>query len=245
MPNTSSFEGDRRCCDVCHPDRFPVDDIRLDKAPGLTRGRKRVFPPTLADSIRTGLQSLREDVLFPVYHPTGSNIISPAVLLGDDVIDRVISCGKRLSTADDLSRNIRWFLAFDHDGELSQYGQLLIAKLTDIYDEFDHTQTVEESSSDVESSVASTSGAQAIDPEQVPNTPMSQPAILPEVLPRGRGARSRGRGRPRGTSSRGANTLSMSLQPAALVLPEVPPRGHGARGRTRRGRRGRRNSARG
>ena len=122
-----------------------------------------------------------------------------------------------------LERNLRWFLALDSSGGLSQYGQALLDKLAEIYNNFDHTRTTEGSEESLskatsESPVASTSGAQVMDPE--PETNVTDPAVdtTSEIPQPGRGGRGRGRGRD--------------------------GRGRGGRGRGRpRGRRGRRHAA--
>jgi len=233
-----SNSSDHRCCHVCHPDRFTIEDISVNKQPGLTRGRKRVFPPGLADSIRLKLQNWRDDILFPMHNPSGSYIMTAEVLFGDEVIDRIISCGKRLENAHDLERNIRWYLAFDEDGQLSRYGQALLAKLAEIYSEYDQDQQRDNSSSESElEPTTSTTSAHPIAPELAPDTADASPAAAPTMdtvdserfyaHSRGRlTAGRRGRAAPR---TRGASGSHGGTPTRARSRPRRP------RGRPRRG----------
>jgi hypothetical protein len=85
------------CCDVCSPDRFIVETIVLEKRPGLTCSRKRKLPTCLAEYLRTELENWRETVLLPaIYLNISVVIVSPEVLLPDEIIDVLISCGKEI-----------------------------------------------------------------------------------------------------------------------------------------------------
>ena len=144
------------CCDVCEPELFEIKDIIVRKAAGLIWGYKKILGDNLPKAIQHDLQDWHKTTLLFMYYPKEVTIASGATLLSDNVIDCIVSCGIRLFSDTDLWQNLRWFLAFDKDNRLLQYGTTLLAKLSSIYNEFD-AQTVAHTTD--KNSVASTSTA--------------------------------------------------------------------------------------
>ncbi|KAJ7782132.1 hypothetical protein B0H14DRAFT_2630887 [Mycena olivaceomarginata] len=104
-----------RYCDNCEPQLFEVEEIKLDKIPGLKRGRKKDMDEGLADLIRTGLMDWREDYLLDAIY-LGTTIISAGTVLGDDVIEQLVK--ERVETAQELSRHTRWVFLSAHEEAL-------------------------------------------------------------------------------------------------------------------------------
>jgi hypothetical protein len=107
-------------------------------------------------------------------------LLPGSALLGDEVIDRIISSGVFIRTAEDLRKQVRWYLAFDSTGAITQHGQNLLAKLAPIYTAYE-----EESQQAKQPNPISN-----IDPDQFYSRQPSQT--------RGASSSSRGRGRGRG-----------------------------------------------
>jgi len=79
----------------------------LEKRPGLTCSRKRKLPTRLAQSLWTELENWQETVLLPaIYLNISVAIVSPEVLLPDEIINVLISCGIEIQSAQDLRANM-------------------------------------------------------------------------------------------------------------------------------------------
>ncbi|KAF4590777.1 hypothetical protein EYR40_009374 [Pleurotus pulmonarius] len=133
-----------RCCDRCHPERFPVETIRLSKAPGqLKRGRKQTFSERSATTIRTALVTWRDTVLIQHVYPNLVTIAGSAIL-GDDVIDKIVASGIKLDSAEVFSRHVRWAYGFDSiTAKPNECGTMLLHKLRAIYAAVEDTETKE------------------------------------------------------------------------------------------------------
>ncbi|KAJ7864340.1 P-loop containing nucleoside triphosphate hydrolase protein [Mycena leptocephala] len=130
-----------RCCDNCEPRLFEVEDIALDKVPGLRRRRKKEMDKELANLIRVELMDWREGYLLDEIYP-GTTIISAGTVLGDDVIEQLVK--QRVEEPRDLRRQTRWALGFqDSTFELSNHGEALFRKLQSIYEAHDTTVEAE------------------------------------------------------------------------------------------------------
>ncbi|KAJ6579358.1 hypothetical protein B0H10DRAFT_2198744 [Mycena sp. CBHHK59/15] len=130
-----------RCCDNCEPHLFEIELIKLDKIPGLKRGRKKEMNGELANSIRAGLMDWRENYLLEAIYP-GTTIISPGTVLGDDVIEQLVR--ERVEAAPDLRRYTRWAFGFQGStSDLSAYGEALFRELQKIYEGHDATVEAE------------------------------------------------------------------------------------------------------
>jgi hypothetical protein len=125
-----------RCCDVCTPDLFPIDKITLDKIPGLKRGKKKKLDEKLAETVREGLVVWRDGELIDTLYP-GTVSIPGAFVLGDDVIEQLVNCGERIENEQELRQHTRWFLGFTKPDGLTIAGEMLIAKLQEIYMDYD------------------------------------------------------------------------------------------------------------
>ena len=200
-----------------------MEVIELKKLPGLKRGKKRKVSEEQESAIREGLIDWREDELLDKIYP-GTSSISAQTVLGDDVIEKLASCGERIETQAEMRRHVRWAIGFDENtGYSTTYGDMLLAKLQAIYTKFDD-KTVADNARLVElrgmpQEVASTSfyatSAQTHAQRMAPATENSNDiqgtdtGALGSSSLRGRGlarglrgqqVRGRGRvGRPRGT----------------------------------------------
>jgi hypothetical protein len=126
-----------RCCHVCEPQLFPMENIVLEKLPGLKRGKKRKVSEEQESAIRNGLIAWQEDELLDKIYP-GTSSISAETVLGDDVVEKLASCGERIETLTEMRRHVRWAIGFNENtGYTTTYGDLLLAKLQSIYAKFD------------------------------------------------------------------------------------------------------------
>lgn len=98
----------------------------------------------MEDAIRQGLLDWREDTLLNLFYP-GIEILGGDSLLPDDVIEKLATCGEKISTVDKLAAQIRWPLGIDlFTQELTDTGRLLLGKLQEIYDEVEAEQQRQE-----------------------------------------------------------------------------------------------------
>jgi hypothetical protein len=141
---------------------------------------------TLQEAIQTKLEDWRDDELIDIIYP-GTTTISGATLLGNDVIQKLATCGVRIETKEHLQQQTRWYLAFDEQaGSLTAIGEQLLKHLHGVYEEYDQKMA-----------------AVAGDVTYAPNLP-SNPSTIPPALFYGeqqqisqQGGRSRVRGQVR------------------------------------------------
>jgi hypothetical protein len=133
-----------KCCDICKLSDFILPKIVVTKRlgqEGLARGRKSKLPDALADDLRSDLREWRSSVLFNKVFGEGSrdtlHILPSSVVLGDDVIDKVVGCGVRLTSEALLQWHVRWHLCFKEGGGIPEFGSLLLQKLGSIYNTYD------------------------------------------------------------------------------------------------------------
>ncbi|KIM89793.1 hypothetical protein PILCRDRAFT_2084 [Piloderma croceum F 1598] len=121
-----------------------MEIIELEKLPGLKRGEKQKVSEEQESAIRTGLVEWREDELLDKIYPETSSI-SAQTVLGDDVIDKLASCGERIETQAEMQRHVQWAIGFDaNTGYSTIYSEMLLAKLRSIYTQFDDKTAVED-----------------------------------------------------------------------------------------------------
>jgi hypothetical protein len=121
-----------------------MEAIELEKLAGLKRGKKRKVSEEQENAIRDGLIEWREDELLDKIYP-GTSSISAQTVLGDDVIDKLASCGERVETQAEMRRHVRWAIGFDENtGYSTIYGDMLLAKLRSIYTKFDNEVVADE-----------------------------------------------------------------------------------------------------
>jgi hypothetical protein len=121
-----------------------MEAIELEKLPGLKRGKKRKVSEEQENAIREGLIEWREDELLDKIYP-GTNSISAQTVLGDEVIDKLASCGERIETQAEMRRHIQWAIGFNENtGYSTTYGEMLLAKLRSIYTKFDDETAAED-----------------------------------------------------------------------------------------------------
>jgi hypothetical protein len=121
-----------------------MEVIELEKLPGLKRGKKRKVSEEQESAIRAGLVEWREDELLDKIYPETSSI-SAQMVLGDEVIDKLASCGERIETHAEMRRHVRWAIGFDENtGYPTTYGDMLLVKLQSIYTKFDNEAAAED-----------------------------------------------------------------------------------------------------
>lgn len=148
FPESTTFNldahPDLRCCNVHEPDAFALPKVVVERPVGLARGRKRKFPEALSEAIEEDLRDWREEELFELYYGEGSRetvtTLPSSMIMGDDVIERIATSGRRILTPTDLAKVVRWAVAFGKDGELTECGEELLKRLARVYDEYDESQ---------------------------------------------------------------------------------------------------------
>ena len=122
-----------RCCDNCTPHLFPVKKVVVQKEAGLKRGKKRKVTREEQSYIRDKLTEWRDDTLIDEYYGSNS-ALSGRTLLGDDVIEKLATCGERIWDYLHLRRHTRWALGHDTTSESpNKWGRSLLATLASIY----------------------------------------------------------------------------------------------------------------
>ncbi|KIM82705.1 hypothetical protein PILCRDRAFT_70219, partial [Piloderma croceum F 1598] len=132
------------CCHVCTPRLFPLEDITIEKLPGLKRGKKKKLSEGQEDAIREGLRDWREDVLLDTVYPDTTSILAETVL-GNDVIEGLATCGECIDSHTEMHRHVRWAIGYDANTGLSTpHGDLLLVKLQAIYAKFNEDAAADE-----------------------------------------------------------------------------------------------------
>jgi len=133
-----------RCCDNCEPQLFEVEQITIDRALTLKRGKKRKLTPGFEDAIQNDLLQWREKELLDTFYG-GTSIIAGSTLLGDDVIEKLATCGERMETPEEFVQHARWALGFNAGtSTATKYGSMLLERLKMIYLKFDEDAEAEE-----------------------------------------------------------------------------------------------------
>ena len=132
-----------RCCDNCEPRLFEVEQVTLEKGLTLKHGKKRRSSPALEDAVGNDLIKWRDNDLLDTFYG-GTSIIAGAMLLGDDVIEKLVTCGERVETMEEFVQQARWPIGFNTDtGDTTDYGRMLLDRLQFIYSTFDETAAIE------------------------------------------------------------------------------------------------------
>lgn len=139
-----SIEG-MRCCDNCTPRLFPVEKVTVKAVvPGLKRGKKKAVSPKQEGYIRNGLKNWRDETLVNAYYGTLTSF-SGATIIGDDVIEKLASCGEQLVNYSQVRRHVRWAVGYDQTANTpTEWGQMLMEILKDIYKALDGLEEEEE-----------------------------------------------------------------------------------------------------
>ena len=75
----------------------------------------------------------------------GTTILAGSTLLGDDIIEKLATCGERIETMNDFAQHARWPIGFNvGTGTSTEYGDMLLQCLKTIYSKFDNDAAVEE-----------------------------------------------------------------------------------------------------
>jgi hypothetical protein len=133
-----------RCCDNCEPRLFEVEKITIEKTSMLKRGKKRKLSPGFDDAIRKDLSQWRDNELLDKFYG-GTTILAGSTLLGDDVIEKLATCGERIETVEDFAQHARWPIGFNVGmGASTEYGNMLLQRLKTIYSKFDEDAAADE-----------------------------------------------------------------------------------------------------
>jgi hypothetical protein len=98
----------------------------------------------MENAIRDDLCDWRDKELLEIFYP-GISMISGATLLGDDIVQKLATCGERIESAEDLARHVRWPIGIDTETHvLTAYGIELLKKLDSIYSRIDDEAAAEE-----------------------------------------------------------------------------------------------------
>ena len=120
-----------------------METVTLAKSSGLKRGKKKEMAKGLSEAIRNGLVEWRDGDLVDDIYP-GTTTISGGTLLGDDVVQQLVSSGIRIETKEQLRQHTRWYLGFHGDTtDLTSHGRKLLELLHSIYTEYDRVEEEE------------------------------------------------------------------------------------------------------
>ena len=173
----------------------------------------------MADAIRNDLSQWREKELLDNFYG-GTSIIAGSTLLGDDVIEKLATCGERVETWEEFAQNAHWAIGFNTStGTTTEYGIMLLQRLKTIYSKFDEDAAAEEAhlghlrslpdQVDTSSFYASSSNLTQRWTNLTADTFAQNNTGTTSTIEASRGLRSRGRPRghnARGESSRGRST---------------------------------------
>jgi hypothetical protein len=81
-----------------------MEKVTLDKIPGLKRGKKRKVDEKLADAIRKHLVVWQDHELLDAIY-LGTVSVPGAFVLGDDMIEQLVSCGERIESEQELRQH--------------------------------------------------------------------------------------------------------------------------------------------
>ncbi|KAJ7762287.1 P-loop containing nucleoside triphosphate hydrolase protein [Mycena maculata] len=104
----SSVPPGTRCCDNCHPERFPVETVRLTGGSQLKSGRRRhaKVSEELVEEAKQTLRTLRDRIAQRDF-PHGY-IITGKILMSDIVVDALAARIRDITTVDAIVDTVRW-----------------------------------------------------------------------------------------------------------------------------------------
>ena len=133
-----------RCCDNCEPQLFEAERITIEEGSTLKRGKKRKLPTGFEDAIRNNLLQWRENELLDKLYG-GTSIIAGSTVLGDDVIEKLVTCRERVEMKEDFAQHAHWAVGFDVvTGATTECGSMLLERLKMIDAKFDEDAAAQE-----------------------------------------------------------------------------------------------------
>ncbi|KDR67869.1 hypothetical protein GALMADRAFT_79410, partial [Galerina marginata CBS 339.88] len=134
-----------RCCDNCTPRLFPVEKVTVKAViPGLRRGKKKAVSEEEEKHVREELENWRDETLVDAYYGSLTSL-SGATIIGDDIIEKLATCGERLESYSQVQRHVRWAMGYNQTSNtVTRWGQMLVEKLGDIYMVLDGMEAAEE-----------------------------------------------------------------------------------------------------
>jgi len=110
----------------------------------LKQGKKWKLPPGFDDAIRKDLSQWRDNELLDKFYG-GTTILTGSMLLGDDVIEKLATCGERIETMDDFAQHAHWLIGFNvGTGASTECGNMLLQCLKTIHSKFDKDVAADE-----------------------------------------------------------------------------------------------------
>lgn len=114
------------------------------KPPGLKRGKKKTIGEDKENVICEALMDWADNDLVEEYYGVGTTM-SRHMILGNDVVEKLATCGERLNTYAELRKQVHW--AIGHDtmtGQANKWGILLLRALSSIYEKLDDLEEEQE-----------------------------------------------------------------------------------------------------
>lgn len=123
-----------RCCDNCEPRLFPVEKVSIKKAADrLRRGKKKALSNEDQEFIRNHLKDWHDTTLVREYYGQLTGL-SGRTILGNDVINKLATCGEQLEDYSQVQQYARWAIGYDQNTKKpKKEGILLVSKLGEIY----------------------------------------------------------------------------------------------------------------
>jgi len=133
------------CCDNCTPQLLPVEKVIVKAVvPGMRHGKKKAVPPEQEGYIHNKLKNWHDDTLVNAYYGALTSL-SGATIIGDDVIEKLASCGEQLENYSEVRWHVQWAVGYDQMANApTEWGQMLMEKLKDIYNGLDGLEEAEE-----------------------------------------------------------------------------------------------------
>lgn len=127
-----------------------MEEIELDKKQGLKRGRCTTVSDEFHKLVEDRLFAWRKTLLDQVYED--APFINAEYVLAADIIDKLASEGKRVSSATDLLLKVRWAFGTrsiqDAVPVPNEHASALFIELQDIYKAYDEAHRVDEYTED-------------------------------------------------------------------------------------------------
>lgn len=135
---------------IATPEDFPMENIEPKKIPELKRGRRTTVTEEFRIYARERLDAWRDDLVEREY--PGMLSITAGSLLHDDIIDKLVSQGKRFSSEIDLLSRVRWGNGMvslqDPVPVPNERCRELFSELQDIYKRYDEAHSSHEYTED-------------------------------------------------------------------------------------------------
>lgn len=127
-----------------------MEEVELEKKHGLKRGRRTTVSDEFQKFVEERLLAWREVLLVQEYED--APFISAEYVLPADIIDKLASEGKRVSSETDLLSQVRWAFGTESIQDAlripNEHVHALFIELQDIYKEYDETHRADKDTED-------------------------------------------------------------------------------------------------